>query len=205
MNDEQRWMASFGAQPMESAMNKIGIFFGTDTGTTRLIAKKIAKKIGDAASKPANVNRSEPADLLAFDALILGTPSYGINQLPGQSAGNPEASWEEFLPKLADADFSGKTIALYGLGNQEKYADRFASAVYHLYAFFRERGATLIGDWPTDGYAFEQSLAVVDGRFVGLIIDQNNQAMLTEERLDRWLARTLPQLTLATAQKVETA
>jgi flavodoxin I len=26
-------------------MDKIGIFFGTDTGTTRLIAKKMAKKL----------------------------------------------------------------------------------------------------------------------------------------------------------------
>jgi len=177
------------------AMAQIGIFFGTDTGTTRLIAKKIAKKIGETAAKPANVNRIEPDELLAFDNLILGTPSYGINQLPGKSAGNPVESWEEFLPKIADADFTGKTIALYGLGNQEKYADRFASALFHLYTFFSERGASIVGDWPTDGYSFEQSLAVVDGHFVGLVIDQNTQAMLSEERLDTWLAQVLPKLT----------
>jgi len=176
-------------------MAQIGIFFGTDTGTTRLIAKKIAKKIGDAAAKPVNVNRIEPEELLAYDSLILGTPSYGINQLPGKSAGNPVESWEEFLPKIADADLSGKKVALYGLGNQEKYADRFASAVYHLYAFCKERGATIVGDWPTDGYTFEQSLAVVDGRFAGLVLDQNTQAMLSEERLDAWLAQIMPQLT----------
>ena len=59
-------------------MKKIGIFFGTDTGTTRLMAKKIAKQLGDdIASKPLNVNRIEADDMLQYDALILGTPSYG--------------------------------------------------------------------------------------------------------------------------------
>ena len=50
--------------PPEQAMAQIGIFFGTDTGTTRLIAKKIAKRIGDAAAKPVNVNRIPPDELL---------------------------------------------------------------------------------------------------------------------------------------------
>lgn len=46
-----------------AAMKKIGMFFGTETGTTRLIAKKIHKKLGDElADKPVNVNRIEPAD-----------------------------------------------------------------------------------------------------------------------------------------------
>lgn len=175
-------------------MSKIGIFFGTDTGTTRLIAKKIAKRIGEEAAKPVNVNRITPADFLAYDAMILGTPTYGQGMVPGKSAGNPVESWEEFLPGLADADLSGKTIALYGLGNQEKYADRFASGLGQLYRFLSERGATMVGAWPTEGYTFEHSEAVVDGRFVGLVIDQNSQGMLTEERLETWMAGVLPQL-----------
>ena len=61
-------------------MAQIGIFFGTDSGTTRLIAKKIAKKLklrlGDeAVAKPLNVNRATPDDLLAHSSLIMGTPT----------------------------------------------------------------------------------------------------------------------------------
>lgn len=175
-------------------MAQIGIFFGTDTGTTRLIAKKIAKRIGEAADKPVNVNRITPAEFLAYHTMILGTPTYGQGQVPGKSAGNPVESWEEFLPALADADLAGKTIALYGLGNQEKYPDRFASGLGQLYRFLSERGATIVGDWPLDGYSFEHSESVVNDRFVGLVIDQNSQGMLTEERLDAWLAGVLPQL-----------
>ncbi len=175
-------------------MTKIGIFFGTETGTTRLIAKKLAKKLGDDAAKPLNVNRITVEDLLAHDALILGTPTYGEGQVPGQSTGVQAGSWEEFLPKLQGMDMTGKTVALYGLGNQEKYSDRFANALRILYDVFMQAGATLIGDWSTEGYAFAHSDAVVDGRFIGLVVDNNSQGILTDARLDAWLEAVKPQL-----------
>lgn len=176
-------------------MEKIGIFFGTDTGTTRLIAKKMAKKLGDGlVSKPLNVNRISPEDMMQYDALILGTPTYGFNQVPGISTGIKAGSWEEFLPQLEDLDFSGKRIALYGLGNQEKYTKTFADSLIHLYHFFSQHGAEIIGSWDTEGYNFEQSMSVVDGRFVGLILDQQAQPLLTEERIDNWLEQVSPLL-----------
>lgn len=181
-------------------MKKIGIFFGTDTGTTRLMAKKIAKKLGDGiASKPLNVNRIELDDLLQYDALILGTPSYGEGDLPGIATGVKDGSWQEFVPKLAGADMTGKTIALYGLGNQEKYPERFADSLYRLYELFSCCGASIIGDWSTDGYVFTHSKAVVDGRFVGLVIDNNSQGLLTESRLDSWVEQIKPSLLQALA------
>lgn len=176
-------------------MEKIGIFFGTDTGTTRLIAKKLARKLGDdIAAKPLNINRASLDDFLRYDVLILGTPSYGEGQLPGRSTGVRDGSWEEFLPQLAGIDLRGKTIALYGLGNQEKYAERFADALYRLYNAIADAGATIVGDWSTEGYSFTQSCAVVDGRFVGLVIDNHSQGLLTEDRLDTWLDSTKPAL-----------
>ncbi len=177
-------------------MNKIGIFFGTETGTTRLIAKKIHKQLGDAlADKPVNVNRITPEAMLRYDALILGTPSYGVEEIPGRSAGCIEASWEEFLAQMPNANFSGKRIALFGLGAQERYAERFCSSLMRLCEVFKGFGAEIIGtDWNTEGYTFTQSAAVQDGRFVGLVIDQRTQGMLTDARIDTWLARVKPLL-----------
>ena len=176
-------------------MNKIGLFFGTETGTTRLIAKKIQKKLGDdIASKPLNVNRTTPAELLQYNALILGTPSYGVGELPGRSAGGLESNWAEFLAQLGQADWSGKRIALFGLGAQERYPERFASSLMRLYEVLRDGGAELIGSWSTEGYTFEHSDAVVDGRFVGLVIDQRTQSLQTDERIDGWLAQVQPLL-----------
>ena len=180
---------------VEKHMKKIGIFFGTDSGTTRLMAKKMAKKLGEAlCDKPLNVNRIQVADMLQYDALILGTPSYGEGQLPGIDTGVKDGSWEEFLPQLAEADLHGKRIALYGLGNQEKYSDRFSDSLFTLYKQLQASGAQIVGGWSTEGYCFNQSKAVVDGEFVGLVLDQNNQALLTEGRIDAWLAMIKPLL-----------
>ncbi len=175
-------------------MNTIGIFFGTDTGTTRLMAKKMAKVLGDAASKPLNVNRINVDDMLQYDSLILGTPSYGIGDLPGVATGIKSGSWEEFIPQLQGIDLTGKRIALYGLGNQDKYPDRFADSLFKLYEKLSGLGAEIIGNWPTDGYEFEHSMSVIDDKFIGLIIDQNNQALLTEERIKNWLLQIAPAL-----------
>lgn len=180
-------------------MNKIGMFFGSETGTTRLVAKKIHKKLGEAlCDKPVNVNRVTLADLLRYDALILGTPSYGEGDLPGKSVGCFEPNWEEFFAQgPAEADFSGKRIAFFGLGAQERYADRFASSLRPLVDKFRAWGAEVVGDWPLDGYRYDYSAAEVDGRFLGLIIDQRTQGMLTDERIDAWRAQVTPLLQAA--------
>jgi flavodoxin I len=75
-------------------MSKIGIFFGTDTGSTRLVAKKIYSLLGaELADKPKNINRTRVEELLAYDALILGTPSYGVGDMPGLAVGCQEANW----------------------------------------------------------------------------------------------------------------
>lgn len=175
-------------------MGKIGIFFGSDTGNTRRVAKSIAKKLGDAADAPVDVKKASVDDLLKYDALILGTPTLGDGELPGLSAGASDESWEEFLPKLKGKDLSGKTIALFGLGDQEGYGHEFVDALIFLYDFAIEGGAKVVGFWPTDGYTFEKSNAIVDDQFVGLIIDHENQSDQTDERLDAWLEEIKPAL-----------
>ena len=174
-------------------MNKIGIIFGTDTGTTRLVAKKMAKKLGGLADKPVNINRIGLDELMQYDFLILGTPTYGHGQLPGKETNIANGSWADFLPELKKADLSGKVVALYGLGNQEKYKERFADSLFYLYEAVKKQGATVIGSWSTEGYEYEFSKAEVDGRFVGLVIDNNYQGMLTDQRIDDWLKLITPE------------
>lgn len=169
-------------------MARIGIFFGSNTGKTRKVAKMIKKRFDDATmADPLNVNRATPEDLARYAFLILGTPTLGDGLLPGLSADCENESWEEFLPKLQDLDFSGKTVAVYGLGDQVGYPDEFLDAMGILHGFLVERGAKVVGAWPTEGYEFKHSEAVVDGQFVGLALDLDNQSGLTEQRLDAWL------------------
>ena len=56
-----------------------------------------------------------------------------------------------------------------------------------LYDFVTERGARVVGAWPSDGYEFIASKAEKDGEFVGLVLDQDNQKMLSDDRLETWL------------------
>jgi flavodoxin I len=175
-------------------MAKIGIFFGTDTGRTRLIAKQIAKKLGDLADAPVNIGRATLADFLAYEALIVGSPTLGDGELPGQSVGLSQPSWEEFLPQLAEADLSGKSIAIFGLGDQKKYPNEFVDAIGHIHDAITARGARVVGRWPTAGYEFAASQAVDGDEFLGLALDQHHQPVLTEQRIDTWLAQIKPEL-----------
>jgi flavodoxin I len=138
-------------------MGKIGIFFGSDTGNTRRVAKTIAKKLGDDADAPVNVAKATVDDLLKYDALILGTPTLGDGELPGLTSGGSAESWEEFLPQLQGVDLSGKVVALFGLGDQEGYGHEFVDALIFIYEQIIECGATVVGAWPTEGYSFEAS------------------------------------------------
>jgi len=179
-------------------MEKIGIIFGTDTGYTRKAAKLMARTLGDElADRPVNVNRIMVDDFLAYRALILGTPTYGEGRLPGIDSGIATTSWLEFLPQLDGRDLSGKVVALYGFGNQIKYGDHYANGLGELYRAMAGLGATVVGAWSTDGYEFASSAAVVDGRFVGLALDDKNQPMLTGERIDQWLVQIKPDLVAA--------
>ncbi|GAA6170075.1 flavodoxin [Sessilibacter corallicola] len=174
-------------------MAKIGVFFGSNTGNTRKIAKLIKRRFDDELmAKPLNVNRTEIDDFSAYEFMILGTPTLGEGELPGLSSDCENESWEEFLVKIEDVDFSGKTLAIYGLGDQVGYPDEFVDAMGELYEFVTERGAKVVGAWPTEGYEFEHSESVVDGKFVGLALDQDNQSNMTDERLDAWLNQIAP-------------
>lgn len=173
-------------------MATVGIFFGTDTGNTRKVAKAIAKQLGDVAGKPENIKNASVDDLLAYDVLIIGSPTYGEGELPGLTAGTSTESWEEFMPNLSGADFSGKTIALYGLGDQAGYPGNFVDALGMLYDAFADCGATFVGFTSTEGYEFDRSKAVLDDQFVGLVLDEDNQKELSEVRLANWLEDIAP-------------
>jgi flavodoxin I len=180
-------------------MSRIGIFFSSSTGNTRRIAKFIKKRFDDETMADAlNVNKASAELVAGYSHLILGTSTLGAGQLPGLSTDCMGGGWEEFLPQLSDVDFSEKTVALFGLGNQDKYPDEFVDAMGELYHFVVARGATVVGQWPADDYDFIVSKALVDDEFVGLVLDQENQKNLTDARLDAWLKLIAPKFGLPT-------
>jgi flavodoxin I len=178
-------------------MSRIGLFFASSTGNTRRIAKFIKKRYNDETMADAlNVNKASPELIAGFSHLIFGTSTLGGGQLPGLSTDCMGGGWEEFLPKLKDVDFTGKTVALFGLGDQDKYPDEFVDAMGEIYQFVAARGAKVVGAWPADDYNFIQSKALVEDQFIGLALDQENQKNLTDARLDSWLKLIAPEFGL---------
>jgi flavodoxin I len=181
-------------------MSKIGIFFGTDTGTTRKISKLLYRELGEEfADKPLNINRVSADDLMAYDTLILGTPTYGSGELPGLSADCETESWEEFMPNFDNLDLSGKTIALFGLGDQVNYPEEFVDAMGEIYEAVVEAGADVVGRWPTEGYEYQASAAEDEGEFVGLVLDNDNQSDQHTSRISKWVAELKVELELSVA------
>lgn len=158
---------------------KINVIYGTDSGTTRSIAKKIALKLPDATVH--HVATASRQDIEACDLLILGSPTYQVGELPDD--------WEKALPLLSEANLANKRVALFGTGDQMNYPDSFADAIGTLYDKVVERGASVAGQTAPSGYDFNHSTALRDGKFVGLVLDADNQAGKTEARINSWIAQ----------------
>ena len=164
-------------------MSKTIVVFGSSTGTCESIADKIAAKLG---VDSLNVQDLTADVVAANDNLILGTSTWG--------AGEMQDDWYDGVKVLQGADLKGKTIALFGCGDAESYGDTFVGGIGELYHAIKDSGAKFIGSVTTDGYNFSNSDAVVDGKFIGLPLDDVNEDDKTDGRIDEWIAAISPNL-----------
>lgn len=100
-----------------------------------------------------------------------------------------EFSWLPFFQQAKEGAFKGKTIALFGLGDQILYPMYFVNDMAILYEEFTKLGANMVGKWKTDAYSFTESKAMEDGYFVGLALDEDNQYELSNERIAKWTSQ----------------
>jgi flavodoxin I len=52
-----------------------------------------------------------------------------------------------------------------------------------------------VGAWSTEGYNFTGSKGMVNGMFLGLGIDEENQKDLTANRVEKWVAQLKSEFT----------
>jgi flavodoxin I len=162
-------------------MSKIGLFFGTQTGKTESIAEMIQDEFGSDKIDLHDISQVSIDDFEGYTKLIIASPTWNIGEL--------QSDWDAFFPDLDSIDFTGKTVAYFGTGDQLGYADNFMDALGILEAKIAERGGKTIGYWSTDGYDYSESKAVKNGKFVGLAIDEDNQSDLTEDRIKMWVSQ----------------
>jgi flavodoxin I len=161
-------------------MNKTGIFYGSSGGNTEGIAKRIANQLGVGINDIHDVAKAKASDLEVYDILLFGSSTWSLGDL--------QDDWEGFIEEVAGADLTSKKIALFGCGDSSSYPDTFCDAVGKIYQVVKDK-ATIIGFTETAGYSFDASESVVDNRFVGLAIDEDNESHLSEERIGKWVSQ----------------
>ncbi|WP_421920307.1 flavodoxin [Marinifilum sp.] len=171
-------------------MSKIGLFYGPEGGNVDKVAKTIAEKIISKKVEVFLVKETDADKLKEYSNIILGISTLGKHTWSSENTVN---DWDEFLPKLNKLDLKGKKVALFGLGDHIAYADFFVDSMGDLAETIKPTGAELIGQISDEGYEFNESRAFIDGRFVGLPLDEDFESDLTEERVENWLEIILPE------------
>lgn len=163
--------------------DRIGIFFGSTSYGTRTAAEMIHEEIGEDRADLHDIAKLDAAALEPYRRLILGTSTWGIGGL--------QHDWDRFIGEVRRTDLSGRRVAIFALGDQKAWSTSFVDAMGIVYDVVVAAGAEVVGAWPTDGYEFDASRAVRDGRFVGLALDKMNQKPLHRERIGRWVTQVL--------------
>ena len=159
-------------------MKKIGIYYGSTTGTTETIAGQIAEKLGVTPDDTHAVSDMSADSIAGYDVLLLGSSTWG--------AGDLQDDWYDGVDVLRGSDLSGKTVALFGCGDCESYPDTFCGALGAIYDAAVSAGARVVGAVPASDYTYDDSDAVRDGQFVGLALDDVNESDKTADRIAAW-------------------
>ncbi|MEX2232427.1 MAG: flavodoxin [Cyclobacteriaceae bacterium] len=160
-------------------MARIGIFFGSTEGNTERVVNQIQQLFGDAA-EAHNVNAASADDMQPYAYIVLACPTWEIGRL--------QEDWDSFIDEVEKVDYAGKKVTYLGLGDADGYPDTYLDALGIIHDRIKAKGATFVGSWPTDGYNFNTSKGVVNGRFLGLAIDEDNQKDMTTARVEKWVA-----------------
>ena len=162
---------------------KIKIIYGSDTGNTELVVEDLTKLLDD--TEVITVSNLTPEDW-DHDKFILGIPTWYDGEL--------QSDWEDYFEEFKTIEFTNKTVAMLGLGDQLGYAEWFCDGIGILGKIVLANGGKLVGYTANDEtYDFgwmKPSKAFVDkDTFYGLCIDEDNQDELTQERITKWVEK----------------
>jgi flavodoxin II len=165
---------------------QIGLFFGSTTCYTEMAAEKIQQIIGEDILSLHNIKDEPLKDAENFDFLIFGISTWDFGEL--------QEDWESIWDDIDSVNLAGKTIALFGMGDQQGYGQWFQDALGMLHDKITPQGVTLLGLWPnSDDYEFEASKALTEDNthFVGLALDEDSQYDKSDDRIATWIEQVM--------------
>lgn len=162
-------------------MEKIALIYSFNTTKTSEAAKLILKEFGSYYIDEINAETLTREEFLKYNYFILGVPTWFEGELPNY--------WDEFVPEIEDMDLNGKIFAIFGNGDQVNYPENFCDAVGIMAELLESRGGKIVGLTEIDGYQFEKSKASRNNKFLGLLLDFENQKDLNEQRIKNWVTQ----------------
>lgn len=154
------------------------VIYGSTTGTCQEFAEQIALKLG--VCDVMSVADVDADKLSEYDNLLLGTSTWGAGEL--------QDDWYDGVETLKSVNLSGKTVAIFGCGDADGYGDTFCGGMAELYNAVKDSGAKVVGQVDANTYHYDDSEAVVGGKFVGLALDCSESQEQSEARIDEWAA-----------------
>jgi flavodoxin I len=165
-------------------MSKTAIFFGPLKGSVNRVADKLKNLIGEDKVVMVPLKTASVADIEKYDKIIFGISTVGKDTWKSTYS---NVDWAEFLPEISKTRYEGKTIAIFGLGDHITYGATFVDHIALLANDLIKNGAVLTGQVDESEYEYHESEAVVDGKFLGLPLDEDFEPELTDERLEKWV------------------
>jgi len=165
-------------------MKKVGIFYGPTGGSTEKVAKLIQKKLGSENADIKPIIGSKAADLDKYENIILGCSTIGGETW---NSANAKPDWDIFKPELEKINYSGKTFALFGLGDNISYPRHFVDNMGIVGKVLLSKKAKVVGQTSKDDYEFIDSEALIDNKFIGLPINEDFDFDKTDDRVEKWL------------------
>lgn len=172
-------------------MKKIGLFYGPLGGSTEKVAKKVAEALGTENVDLIAAKEAKAADVEKYENIIFGLSTIGKETWEADKSAN---DWDVFLPEVEKVDYSNKVIAMFGLGDQISYDLHFVDSLGVLAEKIIPKGAKIVGRVETEGYDFRESMAVIEGKFIGLPVNEDFEPELTDERVSNWVAKIKSEL-----------
>lgn len=163
---------------------KIGLFYGSTTCYTEMAAEKIQQRLGSDNVDLHNIKDVPLSRTADYQYLIFGISTWDFGEL--------QEDWAGLWSQVSTLPLAGKTVALYGLGDQENYGEWFQDALGMLFQELLDTDCQFVGFWPrSEDYHFTQSKAVTDDGqwFVGLALDDDSQFELTDQRIEQWCSQ----------------
>jgi flavodoxin I len=93
------------------------IFFATSTGKTEDVADKLKELLPGTECKDVD-SIGSAAELAEAEALICCVPTWNT----GADEGRSGTAWDTYAEEIPSMDFSGKSVAIVGLGDSSSYS-----------------------------------------------------------------------------------